>query len=287
MPELIEGVTESLAGRVSYIDLPGFRLDEIVSDYNMDRHWVNGGFPRAFLAKGIQERKDWLNSYIRSYIERDLNAIFDFNFNVSLTRRLWSMLAHLSGKLLNTQNLSRSLGITGTTVARYLDYMEGAFLIRRLQPFYANLGKRLVKSPKLYIRDSGILHHFHEVYTKADLHGHPIIGASWEGYVIEQIINHLPEGDETYFYRTQVGAEIDLIVVKNGKPTIAIEIKNSNTPTLSRGFHIACEDLEITDKYVITPHSDTFFMRHKTKVMNLVEFIDQVLPQDLRTKKLT
>jgi len=276
-PHLVKGVSESLAGRVSYIDLPPFRLDEVYSDYSQQRHWLRGGFPLSFLAKNEAIAKDWLSSFVRSYVERDFNYLFGYSFNRVLARRLWSMLAFQQGSLLNSSDLSRSLGVTSPVVNRYIEFMEGAFLLLRLAPWFANTTKRLVKSPKIYIRDTGILHYFMSIRSFETLFNHPIVGRSWEGYVVEQISYHKSTDTEMFFYRTQVGAEIDLVLVQNNVPTKAIEIKFSNAPKVSKGFYIACNDLDIADKFIITPDSNTYPLNESTMVMSLWDFLKKEL----------
>lgn len=272
-PLLIKGISETLAGRTSLIDLSPFTLSEIQQKFSLEHHWLNGGFPLSFLANNNSAAKDWLGNFIRSYVERDLNILFDKNFNPVLSRRLWTMLAHFQGSVLNTNNLSRSLGVTAPVVTRYMQYLEGAFLLHRLLPLHINTKKRLVKSPKIYIKDTGILHFFSRINTYEDLLSHPIVGASWEGYVIEQILYHKPVDVDLHFYGTHNGSEIDLIMVKAQKPLVAIEIKFSNTPKVSKGFHIACNDLGITKKYVLTPHADTYPTANQTMVMSLWNFL--------------
>lgn len=272
-PLLVKGVSETLAGRISYIDLSAFSLTEVSPPFDQNTHWLRGGFPISFLAKDNEIAQDWLGSFIRSYVERDLNILFDKTFNPVLARRLWTMLANQQGDLLNANNLSRSLGVTAPVVDRYIEYMEGAFLLYRLQPWYSNIKKRLVKSPKIYIKDSGILHFFHRLKSYEDLLTHPIIGASWEGYVVEQILYHKTNDIDLYFYRTHNQAEIDLLLIRNEKPIAAIEIKLNNSPKIARGFYTSCEDLEIEKKYVITPLAQTFPKPNNVLVLSLKTFL--------------
>jgi len=272
-PQLVAGVSESLAGRISFLDLSQFTLSEVSGDFDQQSHWIKGGFPIPFLSKTTEQSFDWMESFIRTYVERDLNILFDRSFNPVLSRRLWNMLANQQGALLNLNNLSKSLGVTAPVVKTYIEYMEGAFLIHRLLPWHNNKNKRLVKSPKIYIRDTGILHYFHKIKTYDELHVDPIIGASWESYVFEQVLFHKPSNTELYFYRTHNQAEIDLMLIENGKPIIAMEIKLSNSPSLSRGFYTSCEDLGIEKRYVITPHSDTYPKANGVMVINIKEFL--------------
>ncbi len=275
-PQLVTGVSESLAGRISFMDLSQLTLSEIGDDYDQQAHWIKGGFPIPFLSTSADQSFDWMESFVRTYVERDLNILFDKNFNPVLSRRLWNMLANQQGSLLNTQNLSKSLGVTAPVVARYLEYMEGAFLIHRLLPWHYNTSKRLVKSPKIYVRDTGILHYFHKIRSYDELHVHPIIGPSWESYVYEQILFHKPQNTELYFYRTYNQAEIDLLLIENNKPIMAIEIKLSNSPSVSRGFYTSCEDLEIEQRYVVTPHADAYPKSNGVMVMNIKDFLKKL-----------
>ncbi len=187
-PGLVKGVSESLAGRMSYLDLSPLQLSEILPMYNMNTHWFRGGFPNAFLAPDDHLFADWAESFVRSYIELDFNHLFGYNLNPSLMNRLWQMIAYNQSHIWNGEEFSRSLGVTTPVTNRYLEILEGAFLVRRLLPWFVNNGKRLVKTPKIYLRDTGVLHYLNRVTNYDDLQGHPIVGASWESYVIEQII---------------------------------------------------------------------------------------------------
>jgi predicted AAA+ superfamily ATPase len=277
-PNLVHGVSESLAGRISYLDLHPLKLNEIAPNYSMLFHWYRGGFPRAFLAESDAIFSDWMESYIRTYIQTDLSTLFGINLNPSITNKLWYMLAHLHGGMANIQDLSRSVGVTAPVINRYIDFLEGAFLVYKLQPWFSNAGKRLVKAPKIYIKDSGILHSLLAIKNLESLQVNPIVGASWEGYVIEQIMYHADPSFQFYFYRTHTGTEIDLLVVKGGKPLAAIEIKYSNVPSPSKGFYIGINDLGTTQNFIITPSSETF--PHKNAlVCSLSNFVKTYLPK--------
>jgi uncharacterized protein len=270
-PSLITGVSESLAGRVSYMYLVPFTLSEIGYE-NMEKHWFRGGFPLAFLAPDDTSSNQWIRDYIRSYIERDLSIFFRKNFNSSFLGRLWTMLAHLNGQLLNSSDLGRSLGVSPNTINDYLDILEGAFLIRRLQPWFTNISKRLIKSPKLYLTDTGILHNLLNINSFSELLFHPIIGASWENYVIQQIYSQIKDKVELYFYRTHNGSEVDLVLVKGITPIASIEIKNSNSPSISRGFYIAIDDIKTKYNYIITRNSSKFQLKGIT-ICSLSHFL--------------
>ncbi|MDX2195761.1 MAG: ATP-binding protein [Cytophagales bacterium] len=276
-PGLVKGVSESLAGRISYLDLYPFKLNEIIDQYNIQKHWFRGGFPRAFLAATDYDCTEWMQGFTRSYIERDLSSLFGVNLNSEINRRLWMMLAHHHSQLFNAEELSRSLGVTAPVVHKYVDYMIGAFLIYKLQPWYINSGKRLSKAPKIYLRDSGILHYMHRIQDIDALMSHPIVGASWEGYVIDQIIYHKPAGIDVYYYRTYSGTEVDAVLVKGNIPIASVEVKLSNAPTIPKGFYIGINDLQTTHNYVITPHADLYPAKNAW-VCNLAHFICKVLP---------
>lgn len=276
-PNLVYGVSESLAGRVSYIDLHPLKLNEVTPNHNWQFHWYRGGFPKAFLAETDAAFLDWMDSYIRTYIQTDLSTLFGYNLNPSITRKLWYMLAHTHGGVTNIQDLSRSVGVTSPVINRYIDFLEGAFLVYKLHPWANNAGKRLVKAPKVYVKDTGILHGLLGIKSIDHLTLNPMIGASWEGYVIEQIMYHADPNISFYFYRTHTGTEIDLVLVKSGKPIAAIEIKYSNVPTPSKGFYIGINDLGTKNNFIITPSSD-FYPQKNAFVCSLTEFIKNQLP---------
>jgi predicted AAA+ superfamily ATPase len=276
-PLMIKGVAESLAGRVAYMELTPFMLNEVMPKYNMQRHWFRGGYPNAFLAKTDDAFHRWMENYIETFVQRDLRVLFGSDLSTVITRNLWSIIAHNNGGILNAEHYSRALGITGPTIKRYLQFLEAAFLIRLLPPWFANSKKRLVKAPKIFIRDSGVLHQLTNIETANSLAGHLVIGASWEGYVTEEIIRHLPSGVTAFFYRTHHGAEIDLVLVKNNKPLYAIEIKHSKAPVLSNGFYNAITDLKTTKNYLIYSGEEEYVTQHKIIVCGLKEFIKKHL----------
>jgi len=273
-PSLVKGVSESLAGRIAYMELTGIGITELPADIDYHQNWFRGGFPNALLAETDNAGREWLNALIRSYIERDLAHLFGVELNTSIFRNFWTMLAHVNGNIWNAETFARSLGISAPTVVRYLSFLEGGYLVRRLQPWFVNAKKRLVKSPKVYIRDAGILHRLLNIPDYDSLRGHPGIGASWEGYVVEQVFQRLPPGLEIYYYRTQAGAECDLVLVQGITPLACIEIKLTNTPTVSRGFLNSVDDLQPKYKYIITPDSDTYKIQGDVTVTNLTHFIN-------------
>ncbi|WP_205943080.1 ATP-binding protein [Pedobacter cryotolerans] len=278
-PELVKGISETLAGRISYNELTPINLTEIIKIKDYTTHWFRGGFPDALLATSDEFSKNWIDDFIKSYVERDLAKMFGVDLAPTLLRNFWNMLAHSNGNLFNAELFSRSLGVSAPTVTRYLDFLEGGYLIRRLQPWFVNAKKRLVKSPKTYIRDTGILHGLLNIPSYEDLFGHPIIGSSWEGYVIEQIYQLKNQHTDLFFYRTQAGAECDLVLVKGITPVACIEIKLSNSPVISKGFINCTEDLEPKFKYVITPQSDTYKTTNDVVVTNLRNFLEEFLPK--------
>ena len=269
-PDLIRDSSESLAGRIAYVELRPFTYEEIATISDFKKHWYRGGFPESYLAPDDNFSSIWRRNFISTYLERDL-PLLGLKADPVFTRRLWQMTAHLSGQLLNMSMVSSSLGMHSSTIKRYLDFMESAYLIRRLPPYYGNLKKRLVKTPKIYIRDTGILHELLSIYSFNDLAGHPIIGASWETYVIEQIAAILPDWAELFLYRTHNGTEADLVITKSGIPEILIEIKYSTTPKPSKGFYIAQADLKTNKQYVICPIKGSFPLNENITVIGYKE----------------
>lgn len=278
-PALITGVSESLAGRIAYTELYPIGLEELPATISLQRHWFRGGFPGALTARTDMQSRSWLDHFIKSYIERDLNQFFHVTLSAPLVRNFWHMLAYNNGGILNAEHFARALGVTNPTVNRYLDYLEGAYLVRRLQPWFTNVNKRLVKSPKVYIRDSGLLHRLAQINSMEELRGNVLIGASWEGYVIEQIIQSMPATVSPFFYRTHNGAELDLLLVKRNKPHIAIEVKVNNSAHPSRGFYESLETLKPAKSFVITPYGDGFPGKQNTTHCGLKHFIEQELPK--------
>lgn len=273
-PELVKGVSESLAGRIGFVELSPISLTEALpSKITMSKHWFRGGFPNALTAKSEDAWNRWIENFVRTYIERDLSQLFGIALNQKTIRNFWYMLANNNGGIFNAENYARALGITGPTVMRYLHFLEGAFLIRVLNAWYVNTNKRLVKAPKVYIRDSGILHFLCGIDTKSDLPRHLTIGASWEGYVIEQIFQSLTNKNEIYFYRTHHGAEMDIVITRGITPLAVIEIKYSETPSLSRGFYTSIEDLNPKFKYVIIPEGNNYVTNDGVKVCTLSSFL--------------
>lgn len=246
---LLHQSAESLAGRVSYHELTPFMLPEI-SVEEMSTLWLRGGFPDSFLAKSDRASLTWRQDFIRTYLERDIPS-FGLRVPAETLRRFWTMLAHEQSGLLNAAKLAGNLGVSGQSVARYLDLLVDLMLVRRLPPWHANAGKRLVKSPKVYIRDAGLAHALLGVESTEALLGHPVIGGSWEGFCIENLIGAAPRGTEASFYRSSAGAEIDLLLKLPGEALWAIEIKRTTAPKVTRGFHIAADDLQVDERILV------------------------------------
>ena len=260
--ELLGQTSESLAGRVSYVELAGLNLLEgrasATPEISDTQLWLQGGLPESLLAPDESTSMRWRADLVRSYLERDV-AQFGFRVPAETMRRFWTMLAHRQGSLLNAAALAKGLGVSGQSVARYLDIMVDLLLVRRLAPWYANLGKRLVKSPKIYVRDSGLLHALLHIPSLEQLLRHPVVGFSWEGFVIENLIDACgPHQYQPCFFRSQRGAEIDLLLIRGGVPEVAIEIKRSSNPRPEKGFSIACDDLRVKHRYLAYPGDRTY-----------------------------
>lgn len=247
--ELMRQSSESLAGRIAYRELTPLDLTEVGAQ-KRDALWVRGGFPQSFLARDDARSLNWRRDFLRTYLTRDIPA-FEPRIPSETLRRLWTMLAHAQGTLLNASRLAAGLGVSSPTVTRYVDLLVELLLLRRLTPYHANIGKRLVKSPKVYLRDSGLLHALLAIPTSAALLDHPIVGPSWEGFAIETLINCSPAWTTPFFYRTSAGAEIDLVLELPDSELWAIEIKRSLSPKVERGFHLACDDLKPARRLVV------------------------------------
>jgi len=277
-PDLIRDSSESLAGRIVYIELNPLDLVELNGIRSIEHIWLKGGFPNAVLENRAEIASYWMQNFIKTYIDRDL-PLLGLRAPVKTTERLWTMLAHVNGNLLNYSQLAGSLGLTSNTVKSYIQYFEKSFLLRILQPFFINTTKRLVKSPKIYFRDTGILHHMLRVLNHNDLLGHPGSGNSWEAFAIQQIINNLALGFDPHFYRTQDGSELDLIISKGTRIIAGIEIKRTNAPKLAKGNTLAIETLQSDNNFIITPSSDDYPIRDSVRVCSLERFVFHYLPR--------
>ena len=248
-PRIVRGVSESLAGRVGFIDLSGFDLRETGGE-KLSRLWVRGGFPRSFLAEDDDASLAWRNNFVRTFLERDIPQL-GITIPAETLRRFWTMVAHYHGQIWNAAQFARSLGASENTARHYLDILSGAFMVRVLPPWFENVSKRQVRSPKIFLRDSGILHTLLQIGSLADLEAHPKLGASWEGFAIEQIVNLL-ETREAYFWATHGGAELDLLVTVGGK-RYGFEFKYSDAPGRTRSMAVALHDLGLERLFVIYP----------------------------------
>jgi len=266
-PHLVKGVSESLAGRIGFVDLAGFQLWEVEVQHR-DRLWMRGGFPRAFLANSESDSMQWREDFIRTFLERDIPQL-GITIAAETLRRFWTMVAHYHGQVWNAAEFARALGTAENTARRYLDILTGAYMIRVLPPWYENLKKRQVKAPKIYIRDSGLFHSLLQVSTLADLQGHPKIGASWEGFALEHLI-HIFRTRDAYFWATHAGAELDLMVAVAGK-RYGFECKYTDAPGRTRSMHIAIQDLGLEHLWVIYPGDQKYALDDKITVISLDE----------------
>lgn len=275
-PELLRQSSESLAGRIVYRELCGFSLAEVGSS-RMDRLWMRGGLPRSFLARSEAESHEWRRSFIGTFLERDLPG-FGITISSETMRRFWTMLAHYHGQVWNASEFGRSFGVADTTVRGYLDRLTATLVVRQLQPWHENIAKRHVKSSKVYIADSGLLHALLNQRTRADMEAHPKVGASWEGFVIEQIIRVLgADRSECYFWATHSGAEIDLLVVR-GRTRLAFEIKRTVTPRVTPSMRFAISDLQLKRIDVIHAGGSTFTLGNKIRAVALERLLEDLQP---------
>ena len=266
-PELLRQSSETLAGRLAIVEMAGFTLEEL-SRPDLNRLWLRGGFPRSFLARTEAASTAWREDFIRTFLERDL-AQLGVQVPSGTMRRFWTMTAHYSGGIWNSSEIGRSLGEAHTTVRRHLDALSGALVVRVLEPWFENVGKRLVKSPKVYIRDSGLLHALLGIGDRRQLDGHPVVGGSWEGFIIEQLLAALPKA-KAYYWRTQAGAELDLLLFLKGR-RIGIEIKRADAPKMTPSMGSALEDLELHRLFVVYPGSVRYTLRPNVEVISLAQ----------------
>lgn len=273
--ELIQQSSETLAGRIAYVELSGLNLLEVGAEHS-DKLWLRGGFPDSFLSENDDSSAEYRDFLIRSYLERDV-AMHGGRIPAGQLRNLWTMLAHSQGGVMNVSALSRNLDLDGRTINFYLGLLENLLLLRKLKPWYKNTGKRLVKSPKICIRDSGIVHELLGISTMDHLLGHPVVGGSWEGFCIENIMSCVPARTEPYFYRTSSGAEIDLILeLRNGKKW-AIEIKRGLSPSISSGFYHAIEDIGPDRSFIVYGGDDRFKIKDGIEMISLSLLQEELL----------
>lgn len=258
-PALIRQASESLAGRIRYHELTPFTLDETrpTSHEDVARLWLRGGYPNSYISGNDDDSLSWREAFIKTYLEMDIPQL-GIRVPAIQLRRFWTMLAHLNGQLWNASQIAGNLGISPPTARHYLDILEDTFIVRQLQPYHVNIKKRLVKSPKVYVRDTGILHALLSLKDLDGLLGHPTVGSSWEGFVIEQILAIVPERWKAFFYRTSAGAELDLLLIDDKGRTIGIEIKHSAAPTVNKGFWSALEDVSCSRGFVVYPGDESY-----------------------------
>jgi len=275
-PDLLRQSSESLAGRIAYYELPGLAVREVGFEH-ADRLWVRGGFPKAFLARSDRESMEWRQAFIRTFLERDLPAL-GVNIAADTMRRFWSMLAHHHAQLWNASEIGRSFGVADTTVRNYLDRLTDALVVRQLKSWHENLGKRQVKSPKIFIRDSGLLHALLNLPTKRDIEGHPKLGASWEGFIIDQLVQQLGVNpEETYHWRTHQGAELDLLVVRGGL-RLGCEVKRTVAPTLTPSMRSAMHDLKLKSLTVVHAGDQTFPLSKQVQAVAFRDVLNAIRP---------
>jgi len=264
-PHLVKGVSESLAGRIGFIDLAGFDLSEVGAAAR-DRLWLRGGFPRSFLAADDSASQAWRQDFVRTFLERDIPQL-GITIPAETLRRFWTMVAHCHGQVWNAAQLARSMGTSELTARRYLDILSGAYVVRILPPWFENIRKRQVKAPKTYIRDSGILHALLQLTTLSDVQSHPKLGASWEGFALEHVVGALKTRD-AYFWATHGGAELDLLIRAAGK-NYGFELKYADAPGASRSMHVAIEDLSLEHLWVVYPGTQEYALADRISVVPL------------------
>jgi hypothetical protein len=278
-PQLVRGVSESLAGRIGFVDLSVLNLNEVGAQQR-DRLWTRGGFPRSFLAEDEEASTAWREDFIRTFLERDIPQL-GITIPSETIRRFWTMVAHYHGQVWNAAEFARSLGSAEKTARRYLDILAGAYMVRVLSPWFQNVGKRQIKAPKIYIRDTGILHTLLQIRTLSDLQGHPKLGASWEGFALEHVIAAFGTRD-AYFWATHAGAELDLLVMAQGR-RLGFEFKYADAPGRSRSMLVALEDLKLEHLWIVYPGAQEYSLDEKITVCPFHDIAD--LPSKLSRKK--
>ena len=279
--DLLYQSSESLAGRIRYLELSPFKVWELHQHdplgFNVNKLWFRGGFPDSYLAASDEDSWEWRNDFIATYVERDLPGMGP-RIPSARMKIFWTMLAHFHGQQIVYSSLGKSLEVSHTTIKTYLDILTDFYMVRQIQPWSGNTKKRLVKSPKIYLRDTGLLHKLLNIPSYESLLGNPMIGASWEGFVAENIILQLTDQWRYSYYRSSTQAEIDLVLEGPDDEVWAIEIKRSAAPQISRGFHTAAEDIKATRKFVVYPGSERFPMGQSTEAIGLIAFLQMILP---------
>ena len=277
-PDLIKGASETLAGRIFYRELYPISLLEVKDRGNTrNRLWFRGGYPDSFLAHTSGQSIQWREGFIRTYLERDIPQL-GFSIPASHMRRFWTMLAHINGQILNVSQLAGSMGISSPTIRRYIDLLSDTFVVRQLQPWYSNIKKRLVKAPKIYISDTGLLHHLLQIDSLDALHSNPALGSSWEGFCLEQILSTLPFNVQAFYFRTATGNEVDLVLKNLDKQgPVCVEFKYSLTPKIGKGFYIAMEDIKAVRGYIIYPGDEVIPITKDINIYPLKKFIEDCI----------
>lgn len=274
--ELLKQSSESLAGRIAYLDLGVLNPIEVKSSLQLQKKlWLRGGFPESYLAKDNLTSFEWRLDFIKTYLERDIPQLGP-RIPAETLKRFWTMLAHNQGDILNAAKLASALSVSGQTIARYLDLMVDLLLVRRLQPWFMNTKKRMIKSPKIYVRDSGLIHALLGIEDEESLLGHPVAGTSWEGFVIESLLSLLPRHYEGYFYRTSSGSEIDLVLKLPKNHLWAIEIKRSLAPKLEKGFYNSFEDIKPDEGFVVYPGEEQYRIANNITVINYLKMVKKL-----------
>lgn len=274
-PALLRDSSESLAGRISYNKLYPLNLIETETETDLKTHLMRGGFPDSLLATSNKKSNRWRVNFIQTYLERELPSL-GLNSDVRILRKLLTMLCHTQSNILNVQSLSNALGVTRPTVSRYIDFLEKSYVLDRVEPWFSNIKKRLVKSPKIYLSDSGLFHSLLGITDYKGLIEHPAVGASWEGFVVQQTRSLLSSDMELWFFRTHEGAEADIVLSKNDSPIASAEIKWTNAPKISKGFRNVVDYLKTENNFVITPSSDTYPAGENIKVLSLVNWLKTI-----------
>jgi hypothetical protein len=277
-PDLVRGASETLAGRMAYHEMAGFDAEEVAAPHH-ERLWIRGGFPRAFLARTEAESYLWRLNFIQSFLERDIPQL-GIRVPAHALRRFWTMVAHYHGQVWNAAELGRALGTGENAVRHYLDILSGAFMVRQLPPWFENVGKRLVKAPRIYLRDSGLLHALIGTRSRLDVLSHPKLGASWEGFALDQAIRLLHAERDAFFYRTHAGAELDLFVVRGGR-RYGFEFKYADAPSATKSMHVARTDLRLEHLYVVCPAERAYALDERISVLPLSE-----LPALARSRRM-
>lgn len=268
-PETVRGASETLAGRISFVDLSGFSLEEVGAE-QLDKLWLRGGFPRSFLADNAQTSLRWREDFIRTFLEQDIPQL-GIRIPAATLRRFWMMVAHYHGNIWNGSELASALGTNERTTKRYLDILTGTFMLRQLQPWYENMSKRQIKSAKIYVRDSGLLHALFDLADEISIQSHPKYGTSWEGFAIEQICSALGS-QSVFFWGTQSGAELDLLFFRNGL-RYGVEFKVSDTPAMTKSLHIALSDLNLEHAWIVHPGQNHYSVHDKVDVVSLPDLL--------------